>query len=337
MSPSITHVVITDNFAGVERYVTTVAAATAERGWDVRVVGGRADEMRDLLPTSVSWTPATTVHRAVTVLTQQPSGIVHAHMTNAEVAATLTPRRHRIVATRHFAAPRGRNRLVTLGTGLLARRLDAEIAISETVRRASGVPGMRVLLNPVPTSTGLRRPERTVVVAQRWEREKRTCDAIAAFERSRLPGCGWTLVLHGAGAEDNALRRLAAASNYADSIEVSGYTKDMPHVLSRAGIVLATAENEPFGLVVAEAMAAGAPVVASGSGGHLETVGEVGAARLFPPGDVDACAEQLNAVADLPVDVREQYGACLRRWTVEHLDVESHVDGLLAAYTDAVR
>ena len=44
--PSVVHVVTTDNFAGVERYVCDVAPRPSTRGWETAVVGGNAERMR---------------------------------------------------------------------------------------------------------------------------------------------------------------------------------------------------------------------------------------------------------------------------------------------------
>ena len=43
--PSVAHIVITANFAGVERSVCNVARETSTRGWEVAVVGGHPDRM----------------------------------------------------------------------------------------------------------------------------------------------------------------------------------------------------------------------------------------------------------------------------------------------------
>ena len=51
-----------------------------------------------------------------------------------------------------------------------------------------------------------------------------------------------------------------------------------------AGVLLAPRTDEAFGLSVVEAMARGLPVVAAGSGAHLETVGSVPGAALFRAG-----------------------------------------------------
>ncbi|WP_404312691.1 glycosyltransferase [Agrococcus terreus] len=49
--------------------------------------------------------------------------------------------------------------------------------------------------------------------------------------------------------------------------------------------------DEPFGLVVAEALTTGTPVVAFDRGGIREVVGDLPGAALVPPGDVGALAE----------------------------------------------
>jgi glycosyltransferase involved in cell wall biosynthesis len=55
--------------------------------------------------------------------------------------------------------------------------------------------------------------------------------------------------------------------------------------------------EEPFGLVVAEAMATGTPVAAFDTGGISEVAGTASAARLVPMGDVEALAEAAEQLA----------------------------------------
>lgn len=233
---SVTHLVVTDNFAGVERYVSTVARGAAEHGWAVRVLGGRADDMRRELPAEVSWQPAPTVTAALTALHRSPrSDVLHVHMTAAEVAAAIVRPGRVVVATRHFAARRGSSPAARALGALAARRLDGELAVSDAVRRAAGNPDMPVLLPGVPANHALRTPGRTVVVAQRFEREKRTVDAVHAFARSGLTDDGWTLELHGQGDERDAIVAEVQHSRVASSTRLSGWAQDVSDLLSRAG------------------------------------------------------------------------------------------------------
>lgn len=332
---SVTHLVVTDNFAGVERYVSTVARGTAERGWTVRVIGGREEEMRRELPPEVLWAPASTLPGALGALRRTPTAdVLHVHMTSAEVAAAFVRRGRVVVATRHFAARRGSSPGARWVAGLAARRLDGQIAVSDAVRQALGDPSMPVLLPGVLAVERVRRPQRTIVIAQRFEKEKRTVDAVTAFARSGLAAEGWLLEIYGEGAERGRIVSELERAGVVASARLSGWALDMPALLSRAGIVLAPGDRDSFGLLVVEAMAAGAPVVAAAAGGHLETLGAVPGARLYPPGQVEACAAQLHVLAREEPAEREAYGARLREWQREHLEVSGHVDRLLGHYTE---
>ena len=104
-------------------------------------------------------------------------------------------------------------------------------------------------------------------------------------------------------------------------MEFLGHRRDMWELMRAAGLLLAPRTDEAFGLSVVEAMARGLPVVAAGSGAHLETVGFASGAALFEPGDAADAARLLRGLADSPED-RESYGARLQvvqreRFTVE--------------------
>src|SRR5690606_2138260 len=62
-------------------------------------------------------------------------------------------------------------------------------------------------------------------------------------------------------------------------------------LLSCADLFLLPSENESFGLAALEAMAAGAPVVASAAGGLPEVVEHGVSGYLLPVGDVDGMAD----------------------------------------------
>src|ERR1022692_381298 len=112
--PSVVHIVVTGQFAGVERYVCDVATETASRGWDVAVVGGHPRHVPAILGDRVRWESGATPLKAVGALRRVGhADIYHAHMTVAEAVAVATRRLHhgQIVSTRHFAARRGAGRL----------------------------------------------------------------------------------------------------------------------------------------------------------------------------------------------------------------------------------
>ena len=83
-------------------------------------------------------------------------------------------------------------------------------------------------------------------------------------------------------------------------------------------VVHASTEPEPFGLVIAEAMACGRPVIVANGGGAREIVEPGVDALTHPPGDAAALAARIRELAEdarlraaLGVSARE---AALRRF-----------------------
>jgi glycosyltransferase involved in cell wall biosynthesis len=120
-------------------------------------------------------------------------------------------------------------------------------------------------------------------------------------------------------------------SQQVSSVEFAGWSDDVEHELGAAGILLAPATAEPFGLSVVEAMAAGVPVVACAGGGHLETVGRVPAAPSFQPGDAGGAAAGLRSLLDDAV--RQALSAAGRAVAAEEFSLSSHVDRLIDEYS----
>jgi len=322
----VVHLIRTANFAGVERYVSYLAPVQVEQGLEVTVIGGDARRMQSAFEgTGVNHRPSGGFAHDLRALTHTRPDLVHAHMTDAEVASVLTKAHHQapVVATVHFARPRGRNRLLRRLWALLPARLDAQIAISAFVAEASGAVDATVILNGVPWDQPEVEREPVVLVAQRLEPEKDTSTALRAWATSGLGDRGWRLVVAGEGKERAALDALAHELEIGSSVEFVGAVDDVPVRLARARAFLATATAEPFGLSVVEAMAAGTPVVATAAGGHLETAGRVSPDTLFAPGDADAVAALLVELAGDPA-ARATRGEALRHHYRAELTIGHH-------------
>jgi len=336
--PRVVHIVTTKHFAGVERYVCDVAAETASRGWDVAVVGGHSRRMPAVLGNRVRWEPGTTALDALrSVRRLGRSDVCHAHMTAAEAIAVATRRLHRgqVVSTRHFAAKRGASRAGRIVAPWIAAGLAREIAIGTFVAGRLERPPDAVVVSGVPQSPCLwTASNRVVLVLQRLEPEKETITALGAWQASRLAEEGWMLRVVGDGSQRAALERWVASAGVS-GVTFTGWTDDVPRELRAAGILLASAPAEPLGLAVLEAMAAGVPVVASASGGHLETVGQLAGPALFPPGDRVGAASALRSLLSGPE--RARLSAEGRRLLARCFSIERHVDRLLIEYETACR
>ena len=85
-------------------------------------------------------------------------------------------------------------------------------------------------------------------------------------------------------------------------VRFPGFVPDdeLRHLLHTCRCAVIPSLYEPFGIVALEALAAGAPLVASASGGLVEVLDGTGAGLLYPPGDAGALAGALSRMLDEP-------------------------------------
>lgn len=311
----VVHVVVTDNFAGVERHVAVLANEQFRQGLSVAVLGGHEVHMRGELREDVEHRAVRNIAETISALRRRGrTDIFHAHMTAAEsacLAASLgtgVP----VVATRHFAAPRA-HRAGPLARAVIRRSLAAQIAVSQFVEREvdgrstviyAGVEDQPLVLH--------HERERFVLMAQRLDPEKDSMLGITAFNASGLAERGWKLLVAGAGRGRAQMEAEVSKLGLSTSVEFLGFRSDVLELMRRCSIFLATAPAEPFGLSVAEAMASGTPVVAAAGGGHLESVGAAVAENLFPQKSVTQAAALLAKLGDRG-DLRDKTGLVLRQ------------------------
>ena len=333
--PAVVQVVISDAFAGVERYVCQVSNGLVGRGHEVTVVGGDPERMRRELDPRVDHRPATSIPAGLGQLARiHGYDLIHAHMTDAEAVAWATSRitGAPVVTTRHFARAGGSTSIRRKFSRMMQRSFSQQIAISGYVAGTVGAP--TVLLHHAVNHAAqapLREP--AVLMLQRLEPEKSPELGLAAWSLSGLAARGWTLRLAGSGSMESQLKTLARELGVADSVEFLGHVGDTGALLASSSILLATPLIEGFGMAVVEGMAHGLPVVASAAGAHRETLGEEG--FLVPPGDTVAMAAALDRLGG-DRDLRRQVGAALRQRQHRLFSPEVHLDALQQIYRDAL-
>jgi glycosyltransferase involved in cell wall biosynthesis len=139
----------------------------------------------------------------------------------------------------------------------------------------------------------------------------------------------------GDGPEAPRLGALAAELGIGERVQLLGLRDDVAEVLQAADVFVHPAIwSEAFGLTIAEAMAAGLPVVASRVGGipELVTHGETG--LLVPPGDAGALAGALDLLA-ADGQERARLGANARRRVLERFDLQTSVRAHLGLCEEA--
>lgn len=121
-------------------------------------------------------------------------------------------------------------------------------------------------------------------------------EAFAMVGRERPEARLW---IAGKGPQREALEARLAAAGLGERAKLLGFVpeEELPALYGAADAVLMPSlDLEGFGLATAEALACGAPVLASRSGANPEVVAPLGERLLFPPGDVPALAGLMSGV-----------------------------------------
>ena len=127
------------------------------------------------------------------------------------------------------------------------------------------------------------------------------------------------LAIAGEGEERGALAE--RARTYGVELMMPGQVDDMPSFYAALDGFVFPSRQEGRSNAVAEAMAAGLPVVASDIPGNRELIEPGRTGLLFPAGDAGALAAEIKGLLADPVRARA-LGAAARAWARENLDAE---------------
>jgi len=133
--------------------------------------------------------------------------------------------------------------------------------------------------------------------------EKRA-DLLAAV--AALPGV--KLAVTGGGPMEDELRAALPSAAFLGM----RYGADLARIYASLDVFVHTGPFETFGQTIQEASASGLPVVAPASGGPRDLVDDGETGYLIPPGDPDALAAAVRALAADPA-LRARFGAAARR------------------------
>lgn len=186
--------------------------------------------------------------------------------------------------------------------GLMAR-FDRLVVLSKFMKGrlvVNGVPEGKIALEPpdpeeIPKPSGVSVPGPVdLLYAGQLLRGKGVHVLLRAMALMRRPR---TLDVVGTGNFEPYLRQLAERLGVAERVRWRGAVPNAADWMAAAAcVVVPSVWQEPYGLVAAEAVALGRPVVASDVGGLPEACG--GRAVLVPPGNAEALAAALDSQFD---------------------------------------
>jgi glycosyltransferase involved in cell wall biosynthesis len=132
------------------------------------------------------------------------------------------------------------------------------------------------------------------------------------------------------------LRSLARELGIADRVAFTGFIEDPAAAIRALDIVVhASTEPEPFGLVIAEAMACGRALIASQAGGAAELIEEERNALAHSPGDSRVLADCIKRLV-LDASLREQLGQAGRRTAEARFDHRRLASEMIPIYRAVV-
>ncbi len=142
-------------------------------------------------------------------------------------------------------------------------------------------------------------------------------------------------VVVGEGPQDDDLRQKAKVEGIESRVRFMGFRNDVPQILQALDVFILPSLDEPFGLVVAEAGAAGLPVVATRVGGVPEIIKDGITGILIPPHSPDEIVCAVEELIQRP-DLARSLADAGRKRAEESFSQEVMVEKTLAVYREAI-
>lgn len=340
---------------GAETVTVGVAGQMARRGHQVVIVsltGERAlavDPAVRVVELRMPKTPGgmlSALRRARRVVREFHPDVVHGNMVHANIFARvlrLFTRIPRLVCTEHSKDIRGRGRMLAYrATDFLSdvnTNVSREAADHFIVRRAFGRGKSFAVYNGIDTARFSPAADKREEVRRRWgigggeflwinvgrlTEAKDQAGLIDAFERA---GVGKLLIVG-----DGELReRLEARAG--DGVVFAGARSDVDELYNAADCFVLSSAWEGFGIVLAEAMACGLPVIATDAGGCAEVVDDP--RWMVPVRDPQALADKMSCMSSLSVQRRKALGAANRQKAMR-FDIGAICDVWEHLYTNGI-
>lgn len=342
----VTQVMVAKGFGGAERYFVDLTLALAERGHTVQAIchpqfpkrgllAGRpnVELLRTKVRGSWDWWARRAIGRALAAFSPQ---VVHAHLARAahlggQAASSLgipvVVKTHNIVNLKYY-------RHVDFFLPTTAGQRDYLLR--------SGIAGERIRIIPNFSRLPLRQAalrqanQPPVFVAYGRHVHKKGFDVLLRAFRCLLDsGRAARLVIAGDGPEHERLRALAAELALPGHVEFTGWCDDVQALLARGDVFVLPSRDEPFGIAVLEAMAAGCPIIATRTQGPLETLDEATAGLVAIDDAGQLAAAMIATLAD-PAGRSARAQTAQQRFR-ERYSEDAVVPQIEALYTELAR
>ncbi len=333
----ITHLILTRNFAGSERYAMELANLQS-RTHDVSIV---------ISPQAAESRPEALLHRidpsvkvyilkhklrflqifeARRLLKKINPDIAHGHLNRACRALSGYSGSTKCVATLHIHYKKQQHEkldgLIAIAQWQLAdipeKLLHKTVQIDNWTFDNKAEVGKR---ESIRTQFGIKPTEVLVGALGRTVDSKGFDTLIKAFRQANIPNA--RLAVIGSGKAWNKLKAMAGSD-----IIMPGFWPTPADWLAAFDVFVSSARSEPFGLVFLEAMNSDLPILATASQGalHLHHLIET---PLLPIDDTEAMRLSLESICSQPI-LRKHYDLSRYRIETKILEIEAFYHSLIA-------
>lgn len=319
----ITQIMLSSGLGGAERLFVDLCAGLASRGHAVQAICHRVfkglDELQrpsiTLCPIGVrGWWDALARRRIARALAEFRPQLVHAHLGRAArlsgsvahragLPAVVTVHNYQNLkyyrAIDHFVVTTADQAAYLGQAGIAQQRITSIPNFSNLA------PRPRLWAEP---------PVRTTFAAYGRMVSKKGFDVLLrALRLLTDQGVDAELLLGGDGPQCSELLGLVTELGLEGRVSFIGWVRDVPALLQRADVFVLPSLDEPFGIVVLEAMALDTPIVATRSQGPSEIL-DADTAYLCAVGDEQSLAEAMAAAAGDYTGRRRRAAAALERY-----------------------
>ena len=308
----ITQVMLSGGWGGAERLFVELCAGLARSGHEVQAICRSSFTRRSMLtgipgialvnvPARGNWDFVTARHIEKSIRSFSPE-VIHSHLSRATWMAGRAGKKLNIpvVTTTH-------NRIKPK----YFKNVDYFSTITEDLKRyliGCGVSEDRVktipnfsLFIPVASPPAIVREPPVFISFGRFVQKKGYRHLIEAFARFSSEKASSKLLIGGNGPLESTLAGLAMDLGLEDKVEFCGWVEDAEEFLQRGDIFVLPSLDEPFGIVVLEAMAKGKPIVSTVTSGPAEIL-DASTAYFARPGDSLDLYEGMRAATEDNVD-----------------------------------
>lgn len=324
----ISQLMLSEGFGGGERYFVDLCVELAELGHQVQAICHRQFEKLDLLtghdglsvvpvPVWGVWVPFAARRIEREIARFQPQ-LMHAHMSRAtsfggtiraRLGIPLTSTLHNYVKLKYYVNV---DRYIATTEDLRQHLVNHGIS-PDCIELLSYFTHLKAIESVAPESFA-----DPVFVAYGRMVEKKGFDVLLhAFARLRENGVVARLIIGGDGEERDSLHALTRELGLSSDVEFAGWINDISAFLDRGSIFVLPSLDEPFGIVVIEAMARGKPIVSTRTQGPREVLND-DIAYLAEVGDAESLAVAMQRAAEDERDRLEKAKAALSRFKTEY-------------------